>query len=232
VAAPASDDGFPEDDIRLDAGSLYVFTAGLPEARTCAGERLGADGVERLVAALRTLPLAARLTAIAEHAAPGPLTDDITVLAVDGGAAANGSGTAAGEVTQRLLDLRVPASARELKQVRDAVRQAALGGGCSPACADDVVIAIDEACQNVIRHAYGGDPGGEMVLEVERHGDRLVVWLRDFARSVDASTVQPRDLDEVRPGGLGVHLIREVMDESDFIPCPSGNILRMVKRIR
>jgi len=50
---------------------------------------------------------------------------------------------------------------------------------------------------------------------------------------VDVSKVKPRDLEDIRPGGLGTHFIREVMDEVEFLrpPNDSGNILRMVKRI-
>jgi sigma-B regulation protein RsbU (phosphoserine phosphatase) len=72
-----------------------------------------------------------------------------------------------------------------------------------------------------------------MVLTVERQGDDLVFWLRDFAPRVDPSRIRPRSLDELRPGGLGTFLIREVMDSAEFLDPPpgGGNLLRMVKRI-
>lgn len=94
-------------------------------------------------------------------------------------------------------------------------------------------MAVDEACQNVIRHGYRWDPEGTIVLEIERHGDDLVLSLRDFAPKVDPARVKPRDLDETRPGGLGTHLIRTVMDRAEFVPTPRerGNLLRLVKRI-
>ena len=132
-----------------------------------------------------------------------------------------------------LLRLRFPARADQLRRVRDAVRDQTAACGFSAQCAGDVVLAIDEACQNVIRHAYCGDSGGEIVLEIERRGEILVFSLRDFAPPIDPARVKPRDLDDVRPGGLGTHFIRNVMDEADFIPPPSGggNLLRMVKRI-
>ena len=132
------------------------------------------------------------------------------------------------------LRQRFPARAAELRAVRDAVRREALAQGCSPECARDVVIAVDEACQNVIRHAYAGREDGEIVIEIERAGEELVVSLRDFAPPVDPSRVRPRDLDDLRPGGLGTHLIRELMDGADFEPAPpgGGNLLRMRKRIR
>jgi len=138
-----------------------------------------------------------------------------------------------GGKADRLLELRVPARPDQLRRIRDAVRERALGCGCTRECAGDIVMAVDEACQNVIRHAYGGDPEGEIVVEVERRGPELVISLIDFAPPVDPSKIRPRDLDDVRPGGLGTHLIREVMDSADFLRGPSGrgNLLRMVKRI-
>ncbi len=138
-----------------------------------------------------------------------------------------------GDDPSRLLALRVPARANQLRRVREAVRKAVDGCGLSPNDADDVVLAVDEACQNVIRHAYKSEPDGEMVLEIDRSGTELIFSLRDFAPPIDPDKVRPRDLDDVRPGGLGTHLIRRVMDEADFAETPpgGGNLLRMVKRI-
>ena len=70
-------------------------------------------------------------------------------------------------------------------------------------------------------------------LTIERRGNELIFSLTDFAPAIDPDRVKPRDLDDVRPGGLGTHFIRRVMDETDFVPPPSGsgNLLRMVRRI-
>jgi len=139
-----------------------------------------------------------------------------------------------GEATDCVLALRTSASVGELRGIREAVREAVESCGATPECAADVVMAVDEACQNVIRHAYGENPGGAIELEIERCGEELVVSLRDFAPEVDPEEVKPRDLDEIRPGGLGTHLIREMMDSADFVrpETGGGNLLRMVKRIR
>ena len=64
----------------------------------------------------------------------------------------------------------------------------------------------------MIRHAYSGDTKGEVVLQVLRRGDTLVFRLIDFAPPVDARKIEPRKLDDVRPGGLGVHIMRQIMD--------------------
>jgi sigma-B regulation protein RsbU (phosphoserine phosphatase) len=113
------------------------------------------------------------------------------------------------------------------------VERAALRAGCGPHSARDVVLAIDEACQNVIRHAYCGNPQGEIVVRLEREREKLVCLIRDFAPPVDPDQVRPRDPGDLRPGGLGTLFIRELMDEVEFVspPAGEGNLLRLCKRI-
>ncbi len=132
-----------------------------------------------------------------------------------------------------LLELRIQANAAELRGVRERVRACVSDAGGTDECASDVVMAVDEACQNIIRHAYGGDEDGEIEISVERRGSELVFLLRDYAPEVDPARVHGRDLDDVRPGGIGTHLIRQAMDRTELIRPPSGpgNLLRMVKRI-
>jgi len=133
----------------------------------------------------------------------------------------------------RLLEFRIRSRSDELCRMRDAVRGCLRASGCGEAPTADIVLVIDEACQNVIRHAYRGDPDGEIELRIDREGDRLVFALLDRAPIVDPDEIKGRELDDVRPGGLGTHFIRELMDESEFLPRPggTGNLLRMVKRI-
>ena len=135
--------------------------------------------------------------------------------------------------SKQLLQLRFPARAAELKKIRDAMREAVEGCGCSAKSTADIVLAIDEACQNIIRHAYRGDSDNVIEIEVEHRGDGLVFTLADQAPAIDPNVVKPRDLDDIRPGGLGTHFISRVMDEVEFLRPASGrgNLLRMVRRI-
>lgn len=136
-------------------------------------------------------------------------------------------------MSEAVVELRFPAEPRELKNVRAEVRKQALAAGCDESSAHDITMAVDEACQNVIRHAYGSERKGDIVLRIDRDGTELVFSLLDFAPRIDPTKVKPRDLDDVRPGGLGTFLIREVMDSAEFVEPPPGcgNLLRMVKRI-
>ena len=132
------------------------------------------------------------------------------------------------------LDQRFPAKSAELRAIRESVRRGAADGGAREQALKDIVLAVDEACQNIIRHAYGEETGGEIEVRVEGTAHELRIWLRDFAPSVDPECLaKSRSLDEVRPGGLGTHFILSLMDEAEFVPQPdgAGNLLRMVKRV-
>jgi anti-sigma regulatory factor (Ser/Thr protein kinase) len=131
------------------------------------------------------------------------------------------------------LELRFPARPGELRGMRDALRERLRSWELDEACATDVVMAVDEACQNVIRHAYRGDPDGVIELEVRHAEGELQIEVRDFAPPVDPARIQPRRLEELRPGGLGTHLIRSAMDHTELRRPSSGpgNLLRMVKKL-
>lgn len=134
---------------------------------------------------------------------------------------------------ERVVQIRVDSRPETLRLVRAVVGEAAALCGCSEHCVRDIVIAVDEACQNVIRHAYGGKPDGEILIDIRRDGDRIAFNIIDFAEPVDVSKVKPRSLEELRPGGLGIHFISQCMDDARFRAPPdgAGNRLWMVKRI-
>jgi sigma-B regulation protein RsbU (phosphoserine phosphatase) len=135
--------------------------------------------------------------------------------------------------TQQLAEFRFPARTDRLGPARQVVRDALQALGCGAEYIDHTVLAVDEATTNVIRHAYAGDENGEVILQVLRRGDALVIRLIDFAPPVDLATVKPRDLDDVRPGGLGTHIIREIMDKLEFVKPPRGvgNVLEMTRKL-
>lgn len=134
---------------------------------------------------------------------------------------------------QRLLTLKFVADPMHLKMVREQVRSAVTGTGCGAKFTDDFVIAVNEACMNIMQHAYHGDRSGEIELEINNNGDELVVRLIDYAAPVDPNRIRPRDVAELRPGGLGTHFMREVMDDCIYghLEGSAGNILQMRKRL-
>jgi len=243
--APAllDEDGFPETEFNLDGGRLFVFTDGVTEGYVAEGVELGIDGLKDMISAAGKGNVQDVLDKV--RAAIGGdgrvLRDDVTLLAIDDGTAVHTAevsvGTAEPGATdspgEKIFQLRVTAKANRLRLIRNAVRETAIFCGFSETDTGDIVLAVDEACQNVIRHAYGHEGEGDIAIEIRHRPDAMILYIRDFADPVDISKIKPRDLDDLRPGGLGTHLIGEVMDEVDFLPPPidGGNLLRLVKKI-
>ena len=129
--------------------------------------------------------------------------------------------------------IRFPARPYQLKQVRCIVQNAMRNTDLSPIDVDRVVLAVNEACMNIIQHGYKQDDSGEIVLEIFKNSDEIVFRLTDFAPPVDKCTIKGRDWEDVRPGGLGVHFICESMDDIKYLHLPdgAGNILEMTKKL-
>jgi sigma-B regulation protein RsbU (phosphoserine phosphatase) len=136
--------------------------------------------------------------------------------------------------SSRISVSRFPARAYQLKQIRCIVQKAMTHLGCEERVCDEIVLAINEACMNIIQHAYAGDSSGEILLEIYDEGTQVMFRLTDFAAPVDECTIKSRNLDDVKPGGLGVHIIHEVMDSVEFKKAEgdTGNILELRKTVQ
>jgi anti-sigma regulatory factor (Ser/Thr protein kinase) len=122
----------------------------------------------------------------------------------------------------------IPSHPRYLCVIRDAAVRMARIAGIGEARIEDIRLAVDEACSNVIKHAYGGDTTGKIVVKFRKRKDGFEVVIEDDGMKTDLAAVHGRDLDDVRPGGLGVHFIRRTFDEVSFDPDKKrGNRLRL-----
>ena len=136
---------------------------------------------------------------------------------------------------QKLLDYQFPAQAEQLCTVRQKLRETLEPLGKPEALVNCIVLAVGEACMNIIQHAYRKEDAGDIILEVEKQGDDVTFRLTDFAsHKTRAEEMKSRPLDEIRPGGLGCHLINEIMDEVKLIDCGDTcrNVLQMRKCLR
>jgi sigma-B regulation protein RsbU (phosphoserine phosphatase) len=233
------DEGYPEQSVDLLDAGFYVYTDGVTEGYKEDGAELGVEGVQAALTELRFQPVRQRLDAIAGqiNIGAGPLRDDLTVIGIDGAVDMKLAPLPVKELEdeggETICAIDVLSRANRLRMVRRMIEEAATLVGFAAAEARDVVLVVDEALQNVIRHGYGGKPDGRIRVTVGRKDEALVVDVRDWAPTIDPAKVKPRDLDDVRPGGLGTHFIREIMDEVAFLDPPkdAGNVLRMVKRL-
>lgn len=124
-----------------------------------------------------------------------------------------------------------------LAGARELVASVARRLGFSEEGSGQIALAVDEALCNVIRHGYNRRKDGPIWLNLwplpdeNGSGPGLRITIEDEARQVDPATIKSRDLDEIRPGGLGVHIIRQVMDEVKYEKRDgAGMRLTLVKR--
>lgn len=136
-----------------------------------------------------------------------------------------------------LLKMELRSNPEMLCVVRQALEQLAQTLGCPEAECRAVVLAVDEALTNIIRHAYQGRPERPIEasfrrIRVPRDGTRkeaLEIVLEDRGVTVDPKKLRGRPLEDVRPGGLGLHFIRQSMDAVEFRRRNGRNQLRLVK---
>src|SRR5437868_6324943 len=94
-----------------------------------------------------------------------------------------------------------------------------------------MVLGVDEACTNIIRHAYQLRDDQPIGLWLEDSGDCLRMRLRDYGKQTPAEAMHGRSPDLIRPGGLGLHLIRSAFDKVDYILRSRGTELVLTKHL-
>ncbi len=124
-----------------------------------------------------------------------------------------------------------------LDEIRDFVGKVAHKGGFSAKDIYNIQLATDEAASNIIEHAYEGVSNGVLDLSCGIVGDGITIILIDYGESFDPSAVPmpnlKADLSERKIGGLGIFLMRKLMDEVHYEPRKDGsNVLTMRKRRR
>ncbi|HKV62492.1 MAG TPA: ATP-binding protein [Candidatus Acidoferrum sp.] len=136
-----------------------------------------------------------------------------------------------------LLKIELRSNPEMLCVVRNALSELTAKLGFSDPECRAVVLAVDEALTNIIRHAYLGDPERSIeasfhrihVPEAGKSADALEIVLEDDGVTANPEKMCGRALEDVKPGGLGLHFIRESMDTVEFGRNNGKNQLRLVK---
>lgn len=127
----------------------------------------------------------------------------------------------------------IPSSTRYLEDVRRFVVTHAQQAQLPEDAVEQFRIAVDEACTNVIEHAYHGQDGHEVDIAIIVDPDRFTVRIRDEGDPFKESSYHEPDLVELtrkrRKGGLGVHIIRRLMDRVEYRTRGRVNEIRMTK---
>jgi len=129
------------------------------------------------------------------------------------------------------VTLSVPSDPRYLRLVRDFLASLLNGLGFNSQDCMGIVLAVNEAYANVIRHCYRGDTTQRVDLTLLIVPEMLTIEMRDYGGKMALTCIESRDLDAVRPGGIGTHLMRAIMDEVTYdVSSGTGTVLRMSKR--
>lgn len=135
------------------------------------------------------------------------------------------------------LTLTVTSALDSLHRISDFVVEAARAAGLDDHAVWEVQLAVDEAATNIIVHAYGDhDLEGPVTVQTELIGSDFVVRLHDRGKPFDPESVPKPDLtspvEERTTGGLGLYLMRKLMDRVEFHFDPAGgNVVTMAKRL-
>ena len=104
-----------------------------------------------------------------------------------------------------------------LKQIRNFAREVLAKDNMFDATKDDVVLALAEAAQNVVKHAYNGQPTNDkMKVEIIFENNQLTINLFDKGSPAIPQNIKPRKIDDIKAGGLGTFFIGQIMDEVIF----------------
>jgi anti-sigma regulatory factor (Ser/Thr protein kinase) len=138
---------------------------------------------------------------------------------------------------EQAVQLTIRSTPAHLTIVRAALEKMCEAVGFDSEATGRTVLAVDEALANIIRHAYKGEGGKPIEIELSplpaAGGAGLRVRIRDYGQHVDPSRMRSRELGDVRPGGLGVHIMTHCMDAVEYAPAEGGGtILTMTKRLR
>ena len=135
----------------------------------------------------------------------------------------------------------------KIKQVCTFVADGAAQAGMDDASIFHVELACDEACTNIIEHAYGGEDKGKIIISWETDDESFTIMIRDNGRSFNPKDIpeptmplDPTDpnfsetnmVENLKIGGLGIHFMRKLMDEVTYqFEATTGNTLIMVKKL-
>lgn len=211
---------------RLDLvpGDLWLlFSDGVTEARDPSGNEFT---TARLAASLPTIPspqksIEAVVTSLCQFTGKAGSHDDATLIIAEWRAAPPPT------------SWTIPAKPEALKMAREIIERWAQFAGLPDADVGCLVLGADEAAANVIRHAYCGAEGTiEYSAGIEDDGESLVIRMRDHGKPVSEECLKGRELEDVKPGGLGLHFMRCTFDEVRFEPHPDGTTLHLRKSLR
>lgn len=137
---------------------------------------------------------------------------------------------------EQKFTIQVPSSTRNLAIIREFIARVGEQSGLSERALGELELAVDEACTNVIEHAYGHDSTKEVVIRAMFDEEEIRIEVIDTGRGFEPDQIESLEVDELvekrRTGGLGMRLMKTLMDEVHYELEPGKkNELIMIKKL-
>jgi serine/threonine-protein kinase RsbW len=130
------------------------------------------------------------------------------------------------------ITITIPSHPKYLSVVRSVTVKVGQMNGMKEELLEDIKLAVDEACANVIKHSYRGNTSGKIVIKYTTTPENYRVIITDNGIKAHNDLLKGRDLDDVRPGGLGIHFIKRVFDVFELDEKKKkGNRLILIKHL-
>ena len=132
--------------------------------------------------------------------------------------------------------LEIKSRTENLAEIREFINSAAVEAGFSKDAIDNIILAVDEACTNIIKHAYKYFPDGKIILNLKTDKKTFTIEIIDYGKSFEPGLVTNPDLlkyfNEKRVGGLGMYLMKALMDDIKYTSVPGKfNRVSLTKNI-
>ena len=140
--------------------------------------------------------------------------------------------TAAGPGKIREIHLNTTSDPSTLAPTRIAIEDLAKQIGFDEKTVWNIGLCVNEAMANITRHAYAGRTDGKVEVTAKPDHGGISITLRDWGSGKDPSKMPQKEPDPMRPGGLGMICLRQMLDTVNFEPQPDGMRLVLIKKLR
>ncbi len=205
--------------------SVIIYTDGVIEAKNYDGKLFG---MERLLEEIKTCPndpdfiIKQIIKKVDDFTITQGRSDDLTLLVF----------SQHNEKKIKPVCLSIKSHPENLRSVRSLITNVLLTIKVSEQDSQNIILAVVEACSNIIKHGYKNDYNQKIDLTINVKAKILTISIIDKGLKFDINSFEPRDVSKVRPGGLGVHIIKQVMDMVEYTQTSQGfNKIKMVKKL-
>lgn len=230
------DTEFEEKELKMNEGDIVsIATDGIVEARNPEGENYGEKRLKNEITKHKNLPANKIVdkiyTSVIDFIKDAPQHDDLTLVIIK-----KKNNKTTKHVKEKVLwekTIEITSDTKYVKVIRSIVEEASSLLFNDSSTVYDIKLAVNEAHSNIIRHAYSGQKDQPIKFNVKRYAKKIEFYFEDYGKTPgELSIKQTRSLDDFQGNGLGVFLIKNVMDDVTYdIDPETGTKLTMIKYI-